>query len=297
MSKQQNQTKQHFIKNADGWQDKAEKTAKTDAVIQERSNAVLCVLKTLEKADSFLDVGCGTGHLVLAVSTQGITSLGVDFSEKMIEICEQNHKKSAPEAPAKFQCASFFDIPVEENKYDVISAQGFIEYISKDELEEFFSRCAIMLRKNGALVLGSRNRLFNVFSLNEFTVMERQLGTLDSLISEAIVFRANSSVKTAIQNIKPLEQPLEHPDLHPSSDVKVDTRFQYAPSELIFLMRKYGFSPECIYPINFHCFATSLKTDFHDIHIQMSEKMNTLSPTDPRLIPQASTFVLDMRKR
>lgn len=296
MSDQQNQTKQHFVTHAEGWQAKAEQTTRGDGVIEGRKNAVLSVLKSFEKVDSFLDVACGTGQLVLAVADQGISSLGVDFSEKMIEICESNRKGRDALGMARFQSCSFFDMPTDEQKFDVISAQGFIEYISIEQLNEFFSRSAKMLRKGGALVVGSRNRLFNTFSQNAFTQMEMDLGVLNDLMSESIAFQSSSSIDEAIKKISPFEQTLEHPERHPDTQVGVETRYQYSPAELIYILRKHGFTPNCIYPINFHGLSPALKKDFPEVQRKLSSTMSSLAPTDPRLIPQSSTFVLDMRK-
>lgn len=296
MSTQQDQTKQHFVKHAEEWQKKAEQKTHVDGVIEGRKSAVLSVLDSFKHVDGFLDVACGTGHLVLAVAAQGIQSLGIDFSEKMITICERNCEQSPDGNMAQFQNCSIFDFPTKADQFDVISSQGFIEYISKEQLNDFFARCAKMLRPGGALVISSRNRLLNAFSQNAFTQMEMDLDVLNNLVAEAIAFQASPTIDDAIKNIAPFEQTLAHPQKHPSTQVDVETRYQYSPAELIYLMRKYGFTPKNIYPINFHALAPGLKADFPEIHKQLSSLMNELAPADPRLIPQSSTFVLDMRK-
>ena len=132
----------------------------------------------------FLDVGCGTGQLAIQVAKLGIRSVGLDFAPDMIRIAEENNKKE--NANALFVCSSLFDAQYAPASYDVISAQGVIEYISLDELEVFFGLCSTALRAGGSLALASRNRLFNVVSLNSFTKMEMELGIMDLLIKEAI---------------------------------------------------------------------------------------------------------------
>lgn len=83
----------------------------------------------------FLDVGCGSGQLVINVASRGIEAEGSDFF---------------------------------------------------DEMAQFFNRCYDMLRPGGYLVVGSRNRLFNIFSLNEFTTLEVSLGIMNVLLSKAV---------------------------------------------------------------------------------------------------------------
>lgn len=296
MSKQQDQTWHQFFKDAESWNKRANKKIKTDGVIEGRMKAVLSVIESYNKIDNFLDVGCGTGELVLNVSKQGINSLGIDFSEKMIDICNSVKKNNDSKDLIDFQHTSFFDMEIKEENFDVISAQGFIEYISRDQLLEFFSRCYRMLKKNGSLVVGSRNRLFNIFSHNEFTEMEIELGVLDSLLSESIFFARTSSINDIIKNIPKYERKYKHPTKHPKTHVNVESRYQYSPAELIYYLKKYGFKLNCIYPINFHGLMPGLKNDFHDIHLELADTINKLASTDIRLIPQSSTFVLDIRK-
>lgn len=296
MSKQQDQTKQHFLNHADGWQAKAEKMTRGDGVIEGRMNAVLAVLNSVECVDQFLDVACGTGHLVMAAAEQQFKSHGIDFSKSMISICEKNRAVSPARELASFEIGSFFEMPIDDKQYDVISAQGFIEYISKDELHDFFAHSAQMLRPGGAFVIGSRNRLFNAFSMNAFTTMEMNLGVLNDLVSESIAFGTSSTNEIAIAQINAFEKALPHPDQHPNTQVEVETRYQYTPAELIFKLREHGFRPNAVYPINFHGLAPSLKKKFLDVHLHLSNTMSTAASTDPRLIPQSSTFVLDMRK-
>ena len=45
----------------------------------------------------------------------------------------------------------------------------FIEYLSIPDIKKFLDISKYLLKKNGILVFGSRNRLFNLFSLNKFS--------------------------------------------------------------------------------------------------------------------------------
>src|SRR5262249_18394053 len=133
-------------------------------VIKQRNDYVVSVAK-LKEAKNVLDAGCGTGELVCELGQLGMNAVGIDFSKEMIEFC----KKSAAGLNVKsvqFHQASIFDYDYGPAKYDVISGNGLIEYISYDQLRDFLVVASKALKKGGSLVLGSRNRLFNVFSLN-----------------------------------------------------------------------------------------------------------------------------------
>ena len=53
---------------------------------------------------------------------------------------------------AKFECCSIFNYHLESNKYDLISANGFIEYISYEELNKLLEVSLEALKPNGSLV-------------------------------------------------------------------------------------------------------------------------------------------------
>ena len=61
---------------------------------------------------------------------------------------------------------------------------GLIEYLTVDELETFLQHVQRILSKNGKAYIGSRNRLFNIYTKNEFTDIEKTIGEYDKLFEE-----------------------------------------------------------------------------------------------------------------
>ena len=171
-TKQQEEALLYFNDHADDWNRKALTTNQRKVnVIQQRNGFVLSVIENRTATKCTLDVGCGTGDLACDIARMGINSTGVDFAPEMIEIARA---KAAEEQlrSASFHVSSIFDFDLSKPQYDVISANGFIEYISLDELERFLGLCSRALNVGGSLVLGSRNRLFNIFALNSYTLQE-----------------------------------------------------------------------------------------------------------------------------
>jgi 2-polyprenyl-3-methyl-5-hydroxy-6-metoxy-1,4-benzoquinol methylase len=228
---QQKQTQDYFDMAAREWQAKAVNAADEYSVIEGRNSAVLAVVKEIPDAQQFLDVGCGTGQLVLAVAAEGLEAEGVDYSAQMIAQCESNQAQG--DNKAKFRCASFFDVEWRNECFDVISAQGFIEYISQDQMEEFFARCHRLLKPGETLVVGSRNRLFNIVPMNEFSRMELSLGLLAVLEAEGIAMLSASTQEEALSALRRFERVDLQPDRHPDTGIKVDVRYQYTPADLI----------------------------------------------------------------
>ena len=164
---QQKETKNFFNKTANDWKKKSNSLKIKVPVIQQRNSYVLShIIQRKDKVFNFLDIGCGTGELAYQVSKKKINSIGIDFSDKMIELCNKYSN-----ANLKFECADALNYS-SKIKFDVISANGFFEYISLRELNNFLKKIGKNLNKNGYLIFSVRNRLFNLFSLNEFTKNE-----------------------------------------------------------------------------------------------------------------------------
>jgi 2-polyprenyl-3-methyl-5-hydroxy-6-metoxy-1,4-benzoquinol methylase len=290
---QQEQTKDYFERFAADWQRKST-AEQTFATIRARNQAVLHVVSSKRGVRDFLDVGCGTGQLVIEAARRGVRSTGLDFAADMIAQCEAN--RSNAQVQAEFITASFFDFADSAASYDVISAQGFIEYISLEQLDDFLRRAFAMLRPGGALVVGSRNRLFNVISLNAFTQMEIKLGTIGRLIEESIVWRLSLSQEAAFEALRPFEDIDPQPDSHPATNIEVSVRYQFAPSDLVARGRQHGFVPNMLFPIHYHGIPVKISDDHPRMHLELATIIDRVAPLDQRLAPYSSSFVLDLRK-
>jgi len=291
---QQDQALQYFRSAALDWQSKAVNAPGAYSVIEGRHRAVLAVLDDMPGARRLLDVGCGTGQLVIAAAGRGLRAEGIDFAEEMVAQCEENARLAG--VSARFICGSFFDAEFDDDAYDVISAQGFIEYVSPAQTDQFFRRCAGMLRPGGALVVGSRNRLFNALSLNDFTRLETEMGTLGALVAEAITLRSHPTAKTLFAALRRHERIDPQPDHHPVTGIPVQTRYQYTPADLIHRLRRWGLTPAALFPVHFHGLPPQVSVEQPELHSRIAQAAAEIGLRDHRLVPSCSTFVLEARR-
>jgi len=293
-TRQQEETLSYFRKHAERWGEAAKGSEKQDInVIQQRNNYVLDVIGQREVTKMMLDVGCGTGELVCDAARCGVHATGVDFAQEMIQIAQDNARNDCLES-AQFVSSSIFDFDIQADRYDLISANGFIEYISFEQLREFLSAAHRGLLKGGSIVLGSRNRLFNLFSLNDFTTSEMKDGTISHLLREAvaIVNCVNlddlSALKTA-----PLAQ---HDETQTQTGIDVFIRYQYTPVQLIHILGNHGFQTVHLAPIHIHAISPKLKSKYPDLHYNLSNLLQSFGMDNRELIPIASSFMIHATK-
>jgi 2-polyprenyl-3-methyl-5-hydroxy-6-metoxy-1,4-benzoquinol methylase len=294
-TKQQNEALKYFKDYAQDWKRKANIKGQDEVnVIKQHNDYVLKVVKERNDTSLILDVGCGTGDLVCDLAKDGINAVGVDFAQEMIDIAKDNAQKMSLEK-AKFECCSIFDYDFNENRFDVISANGFIEYISYEELDKFLKFSLKALNSGGSLVLGSRNRLFNVFSLNKFTEEEIQEGNTNSLLSEAIkIVNCGEISKLIGQKTVSLQKEEKE---HTQTGIKVTTKYQFTPIQLINMLNEKGFDPVEIFPIHIHGVLPKFKAKYPAIHGNISNLLQIHSQDNMSLIPQSSSFMIHVKKR
>jgi 2-polyprenyl-3-methyl-5-hydroxy-6-metoxy-1,4-benzoquinol methylase len=293
-TKQQNEALAYFKKYADDWRKKGSVDSQDKVnVIKQRNDFVLKVINEREKTKTALDIGCGTGDLVCEIASRGIDAIGVDFAKEMIEIAEDNAKK-VKKGKAGFECCSIFDFQFDPDKYDVISANGFIEYISYKELDELLNLCWKALKKDGSLVLGSRNRLFNIFSLNVFTKEEIENGDITLLLLEAIQIVKSDNINDLIGfTTAPFQKEQKE---HKETGIKVSTRYQFTPAQLVNMLKGKGFEPIEIFPIHIHGVAPKFKDKYPLVHGNISNLLQNYASENMSLIPQSSSLMIHVKK-
>ncbi|MFT4523432.1 MAG: 2-polyprenyl-3-methyl-5-hydroxy-6-metoxy-1,4-benzoquinol methylase [Bacteroidia bacterium] len=118
------------------------------------------------KSASVLDIGCGTGSLLVGLKGIGYTHLrGIDLSPEQVKMGHGFGADMIEEASAE-------DVLKEGRKYDVIFAVDLIEHLSKDELVDFLALIKTALNPNGRVIFRTPNMdapLTSVFAFADFT--------------------------------------------------------------------------------------------------------------------------------
>ena len=108
--------------------------------------------KPLKKV-KILDIGCGGGLLSEPMSRLGAEVVGIDASEKNINVAKLHAKKN--NLDIKYLCTSPEKFKI-NNKFDVILNMEIVEHV--EDVNFFLKSCSKLLKKNGIMFVATLNK-------------------------------------------------------------------------------------------------------------------------------------------
>lgn len=103
-----------------------------------------------------LDAGCGIGFFSRYFEDHGANVIGVDFSEKMINVAKKNASKS------DFILSNLTQLPFKNDSFDYIfTSNVFIHIVADDEWERAVSELKYVLKKGGKIIFIQQFRDFH----------------------------------------------------------------------------------------------------------------------------------------
>ncbi len=94
-----------------------------------------------------LDIGCGVGVDSNYAQTKGFKVVGVDMSEKMLEIARSNNFN------VDFRLDDMRSVKFEENEFDGIIVSCSLIHIPKEEVPKTLKRLSLFLKPNGVIYI------------------------------------------------------------------------------------------------------------------------------------------------
>ena len=210
------ETRDYFDKNTEFWSSLFNEsiygtTTQRVRIVSNKINDLLDGEFSNKPRNEFthLDFGCGTGQLAAISASMGIQVIAVDIASGMIDATKSEVEKVSADNARVFQGGIDSLADIETSSIDVFSALGLIEYLTLTELDVFLDNVTRILRPGGRAYIGSRNRLFNIFSENKFTDLEVSLGEYDKLAAELdSVYKwiAEDSLLKSLNDAKKIEK-------------------------------------------------------------------------------------------
>ena len=110
------------------------------------------IAKTVKAGQSMLDLGCGTGHMMLRFGQQFQTVTGVDHSPKMLGSARINCRNAG--INAQFQHQNIFDFLTQNDRqYDLVSCVGCLHHLIPETIPEVMKGIANSLNSGGLAIM------------------------------------------------------------------------------------------------------------------------------------------------
>jgi cyclopropane-fatty-acyl-phospholipid synthase len=105
---------------------------------QERKLDHICRKLRLQPGESFLDLGCGYGGLVMhAAERYGVNARGITISQAHGELAQQRIKEKGLSDRCRVDIMDYRELP-RDTQYDKIAAIGIIEHVGENRLNAYF---------------------------------------------------------------------------------------------------------------------------------------------------------------
>lgn len=262
-----------------------------------RMETALKEIENLRIRGRILDIGCGSGHLVIELLRKRYPALGIDIAKNMIGISKDNLAASGLKAdPEKvFKVIDLVQLPksYKDSKFDAVVALGVLEYLERDA--ELFQSVNKILKRGGYLLVDCRNRFFNLFSANKYTSELGKRGGLSGLIAkfsengkfspfglEKVPFIQKEVSRNIFEFLKAeLNNPKwfsAQPPAYSSYPQKM-VRRQHIPEDLEISSKKAGFELKYVVYWHGHLYPPYLEKNFPAFYNKISFLMGPLGYT------------------
>lgn len=263
------------------------------------------------KNKNTLDIGCGTGQLVIELLKQGQKAEGIDIASNMIDEARMHLGKASIKAdPEKVFKVSDLANFKSQIKYDAVTALGLLEYLDTDA--ELFSLLKNAVKPGGYAFVECRNKFFNLFSANDYIVKaasNREIGKLISEMKEVerfsptpdseipkiqkgIAGEMESFLGSTLKNKNWMETIVPTYTKYP----KYMVRRQHTPQELELSAKKFGFELKYVVYWHAHLYLPKYESKFPKIYNKLSLLMTPLGRTSLGAW-MCSSFICVLKKK
>ena len=104
----------------------------------------------ISQGAAVLDVGCGTGKVSIGLSKAGYKVTGLDVSEEMLRLAEENSRRAGLNIP--FICQPIAEAEIHQKVDAVTAVCDVVNYLAGSELDAFFQSAGRLIKYGGMLI-------------------------------------------------------------------------------------------------------------------------------------------------
>ncbi len=237
------------------------------------------------KPKKIIDAGCGAGMPLIKIKKAGFNIKGYDKAEDMVQEAKRNLTRQKL-SPNLIQVGNFENPKhVKNNSVDCILGMGAF-YYSKKFITTLRNQRK-KLKKNGRLIFSLRNKLFNISTLNDYSLKFYsdlyKINKHNSRIKKRFLKLFDSFANRKKNRFKNIDDEKVFSNTHNPLTIESE------------ILKKVGLKCNGIYFYHFHSlppnFEKTDKVNFRKLSLKIEK------PNDWRGFLIASGFVLDCQKK
>ncbi|MFW9943739.1 MAG: class I SAM-dependent methyltransferase [Candidatus Sifarchaeia archaeon] len=109
----------------------------------------------LPRRGSVLDLGCGTGTLLIEAGRRGLRGVGVDMNERMLEIARKRSRKHNLGRRIDFRQGDVVELELHNDSFDLVVSTLVVSELQSDSLVTFFSEAKRVAVSGGRIAIGA----------------------------------------------------------------------------------------------------------------------------------------------
>ena len=138
----------------------------------------------LPRGSRVLDVGCGTGELLIEAGRRGVRGIGIDTSEAMLAIAQKKSKNRNLGRRVDFKLGDALNLSFAKGSFDIVVSTLMISELQEEELQKFIQAASIYVKSGGTVVIGGESkprgipfaRFINLVRRISYWIVRRQTG-------------------------------------------------------------------------------------------------------------------------
>ena len=134
------------------------------------------LMSSIKPKNKILDIGCGNAFILPFVLKKGAYYVGIDLSEKLIEIARKKYIKEAEEGKANFFVGQATNLPFKNKEFNFVISFAVLHHIPSEELQKRFFEEIKRVSKPRAKVKITVWNLFNKWANDRFKIVSQLAG-------------------------------------------------------------------------------------------------------------------------
>jgi len=303
--------KEYFDRHAKPWLEQAYLPDELPAAFPVGSERIRVALEAVAEARGGLlvDLGCGGGHLCVHAARLGFDVVGVDVAPGMVAEAEALRVRLEPGQAERVRLLTggYQESGVPDGAAAAVTAMGLIEYLPADD--GLLAEAARLLQPGGALAVSCRNRLFNLYSANEYTKneIESDAGPLLEELRDVVARTRPGDLEALARELSGVSESLvraaeadgtdREPGLfhHPSTFVEL--RRQHSPRQLAESGARHGLTLDHVVALHPHPLPPALEALAPRVYNQLAFAFQRALERSPLGLAYASSYVGVLTRR